>query len=330
MRRRDAISLLGGAVIARPISAPAQPAEKVWRIGWLAEGPALPPGAPRFALDPFLEGLRERGYNEGRNLTIERRWAEGRIERLPVVAAELVGLRVDVIIAPGTREALALQKATTTIPIVMLFPGDPVGAGLVKSLASPGGNITGTSLMYPDVGGKRLELLGEIVPTLRRVAIIGNPKNAASAADIRATEAAARTLGLQVRTISIESEDRVADGLSEIVKEKPDGLLAIQDNVIISARRQIAEFAVQNLLASVFPGRIYVESGGLIGYGPSLPLIARRAAVYVDKILKGAKPADLPVEQPTTFELIINLTTAKALGLTVPPSILARADEVFE
>jgi putative ABC transport system substrate-binding protein len=277
-----------------------------------------------------VEGLRERGYDQRRNLAIETRWAAGRIERLPVLAAELVGLRLDVIAAPGTREALALQKATTTIPIVMLFPGDPVGAGLITSLASPGGNITGTSVMYPEVGGKRLELLREIVPTLRRVAIIGNPKNAASAADIRATEAAARTLGLQGRTTSVESMDHLADALSEIVKDKPDGLLAIQDTVILGNRARIAEFAIQHRLASVFPGRTYVVSGGLIGYGPSLPHVARRAAVYVDKILKGAKPADLPVEQPTMFELVINLKTARALGLTIPPAILARADEVIE
>ncbi|TXL70867.1 ABC transporter substrate-binding protein [Vineibacter terrae] len=330
IERREVISLLVGAVIARPLLASAQPATKVWRVGLLGEGLAPVRGTAHPAVDPLLEGLRERGYDEGRNLRLEARWAEGKIERLPVLAAELVGLRVDTLIAPGTREGLALQKATTTIPIVMLFPGDPVGVGLVTSLASPGGNITGMSLMYPDVSGKRLDLFREIIPTFRRIAILGNLQNAASAADIRATEAAASTLGFQFYTVSVESADHLADGLSEIAKNKPDGLIAIQDTVILSNRGQIAEFAVQNRLASVFPGRAYVASGGLIGYGPNLRQIARRATVYVDKILKGAKPADLPVEQPTAFELIVNLRVARALGITIPFAVLARADEVIE
>ena len=209
-------------------------------------------------------------------------------------------------------------------------PGDPIGAGLVTSLAYPGGNITGTSLMMPDIGGKRLQLLREIVPTLRRVAVLGNTKNASTAAELRATEAAAKSLGLQVHAVGVESPDRLDDGLSEIVRDRPDGLLVLLDTLTARYRGQIAEFALQNRLVSVFPGRIYVESGGLVGFGPDLSAVARRAAVYVDKILKGAKPADLPVEQPTKFELLINLKTAKALGLAIPDTLLARADEVIE
>jgi putative ABC transport system substrate-binding protein len=328
MKRRKLTMML--AALALPQTTAAQPAGRVWRIGWLGEGAAPIPGERRPALDPFVEALRERGYNVGRNLAIEYRFAGGRAERLPILAAELVELRLDLIVAVGTREALALKGATSTTPIVMLFPGDPVGAGLVASLASPGGNITGTSLMYPDLGGKRLELLREVVPVCRRVAILGNLKNAASAADIRATEAAASTLGMQAYIVSVDSPGSLADSLGETVKGKPDGLLVIQDSIVASNRGQIAEFTVQNRLVSVFPGRIYVESGGLIGYGPSLAHVARRAVAYVEKILKGAKPSDLPVEQPTTFELVINSRTAKALGLTLPPSLMARAEEVIE
>lgn len=328
MKRREVTVILTALALAR--TAAAQPAGKVWRIGWLGEGATSVPGAPQPVIGPFFEALRERGYSIGLNLAVESRYAEGKIERLPILAAELVGRRPDLIVAPGTREALALKSATSTIPIVMLFPGDPVGAGLVTSLASPGGNITGTSLMFPDVSGKRLELLREIVPACRRVAILGNPKNASSAADIRGTEAAANSLGMKGEVVGVDSQDRLADSLGEIAKGNPDCLLLIQDTVVLSNRVQIAEFAVQNRLASVAPGRAYVESGSLIGYGPSLPHVARRAAFFADRILKGAKPAELPIEQPTTFELLINLKTARALGLDVPATLLSLATEVIE
>jgi putative ABC transport system substrate-binding protein len=279
---------------------------------------------------PFRGELHNLGYIVGQNLMIEHRYAEGKFERLAALAAELDDLKLDAIAAVGTREALALQKATTRIPVVMLFPGDPVGTGLVQSLASPGANITGTSLMFPDVGGKRLELLKEIVPKLRRVGILGNTRNASTAADIRATEAAVHSQGHQVQTVGADTLERLVVGMGEFLKEKPDGLLVIQDNLIYAQRERIAEFALQNRLPAIFPGRIYVESGGLIGYGPDMNHVSRRAATYVDKILRGAKPADLPVEQPTKFELTLNLKTAKALGLAIPPAVLARADEVIQ
>jgi putative ABC transport system substrate-binding protein len=323
MRRRQILGLAGVILIVRPAASLAQSTGKTWRIGYLSEG--LPGPLP-----PIIEALGELGYREGQNLWIERRAAEGRIERLPELAAELAGAGLDVIVALGTREAVALQKATSTVPIVMLFPGDPVGSGLVKSLAAPGGNLTGTSLMFPDVGGKRLELLRDVVPSLRRVTILGNPRNPATAADMRASETAARAIGLQVHSAALESLDRLAESLGEVSAASPDGLLVMQDSLAFQGRARIAEFAVQQRLAAVFPGRAYAQSGGLIGYGPNMSQIGKRAVAYVDKILKGARPADLPVEQPTEFELVVNLKTATTLGLTIPAAVLARADEVIE
>jgi putative tryptophan/tyrosine transport system substrate-binding protein len=329
MNRREVIAGLAFPLLAR--GARAQPSGKVWRLGYLAEGtdPRVQPRTTPAFFD-FFDGLRDLGYVEGRNLAVEFRFAEGKPERLPQLATELVALKPDVIAAPGTRESLALQKATTVIPIIMVYPGDPVGAGLVASLANPGANITGTSLMFPDVGGKRLELLREIVPSLRRVAILGNPNNASTAADMRATEATAVTQGLAALVAGVESPDRLDERLGEIAAWRPDGLLVFPDTLIVSRRQRIVEFALKNGIVTVCPSRSYVESGGLIGYGPSMGAVGRRAATYVDKILKGAKPTDLPVEQPTKFDLVVNLKTARQLGLTIPESFLIRADEVIE
>jgi putative ABC transport system substrate-binding protein len=325
VNRREIIAGLMLPLLAR--SAWAQSSGKVWRLGFLVEGPD-PRKAPVFF--DFFDGLRDLGYAEGRNLAVEFRFAEGKPERLLQLAAELIALKPDVIVAPGTRELLVLQKATTEIPIIMVYPGDPVGAGLVASLANPGANITGTSLMFPDVGGKRLELLREIVPSLRRVAILGNPSNASTAADMRATAATAAAQGLEALVAGVESPDRLDERLGEIAAWRPDGLLVLQDTLIISRRQRIVEFALKNAIVTVCPARSYVESGGLLGYGPSMGAVGRRAATYVDKILKGAKPTELPVEQPTKFELIVNLKTARQLGLTIPESFLVRADEVIE
>jgi putative ABC transport system substrate-binding protein len=327
LARLTALATLALTLIAAPLAVEAQQAGKKWRICFLNEGSDPSVGQ---VSSTFIPELHELGYVIGQNLTIEYRYAEGKVERLAALAAELVDLKPDAIAAVGTRDALALQTATTRIPIVMLFPGDPVGTGLVQSLASPGANITGTSLMYPDVAGKRLELLKEVVPKLQRIGILGNPRNAAAAADIRATEAAARSQGLQVQTVGADTLERLVDGMGEFLKEKPDGLLVIQDSLIATHPERIAEFALQNRLPAVFPSRFYVARGGLIGYGPDLRHVGRRAAGYVDKILRGAKPADLPVEQPTKFALVINLKTAKALGLTIPPAVLARADEIIQ
>src|SRR5262245_58024869 len=321
MRRREFIALLSGAAVGWPLAAQGQSVRKVWRLGWLSEGVR--------AHAAFFAALQELGYTEGQNLTVEYRFANTGYERLSELATELVGLKVDVIVR-NTQALLALQQATSTIPIVMTLVGDPVVAGLVKSLAHPGANITGTSLMMPDIGGKRVQLLKEIVPTMERVAIFGNSKNASTAVEMGATQAAARSMGLQVYMVSVDSSDRLENGLDEMVNAKPDGVIVVLDSLTAQHRERIAKVALQNRLASIFPARYYVESGGLVGFGPNTDAISRRAAVYVDKIFKGAKPVDLPVEQPTHFELSINTKTAKALGITIPAAVLARADGVIE
>jgi putative ABC transport system substrate-binding protein len=329
MDRRAFITSMTGGLLAAPLAAEAQQAGKVWQIGLLQEGPNkdLHPEAP---VNRFVDGLRDLGYVEGQNLVVEYRFTNDESERLPEFATELVRLKVDVIATSGTTETVAAKAATATIPIVMLFVGDPVGAGLVRSLTHPGANVTGTSLMLPDLGGKRLELLREIVPKLRRVAILWNPRNASAAAEMRATETAARSLGLTVYSAAVDSASRLDAAFAGMARARPDGVLVMLDALTSWHRREIAAAALTARLASIFPSWTYVESGGLVGYGPDYRAIAGRAASYVDKILKGARPGDLPIEQPTKFELVINLKTAKALGLTIPPSLLQRADRVIE
>src|SRR5262245_26059823 len=332
MRRRTFIALLSGTAVGWSLAAQGQSTRKVRRLAWLSEGPRPPSRPPsRTTYEAiFFAALQELGYTEGQNLTVEYRYANTRFESLPELATELVGLKVDVIVALATQALLALQRATSTIPIVMVLPGDPVGTGLVKSLAYPVANIAGPALMYLDMDGKRLHLLKEILPTMGRVVMLGSSRNPSTAVDMRASEAAARLMGLQAYMVSVDSPDRLENGLDEMVNAKPDGVIVVQDSLISINRERIAKVALQNGLASIFPGRDYVESGGLAGFGPNLETISRRAAVYVDKIFKGAKPADLPVEQPTHFELFINLKTAKTLGITIPPVVLARADKVIE
>ncbi|SRR5712691_10210986 len=329
MDRRAFIGAMAGGLLAAPLAAEAQQAGKVWRIGLLMEGPNKNLH-PESAANRFVDGLRDLGYVEGQNLVIEYRYADNRPERIPEFAAELVRLKVDVIVTVGTRETVTAKAATSTIPIVMLFPGDPVGVGLVSSLTHPGANITGTSMMFPDVSGKRVELLREIMPKLQRVAILWNPRNAAAAAEMRATATAARSLGLTVYPIGVDSVSRLDAALADMARGRPDGVFVMEDALMISHRREIAAAALRAHLASVFPRSAYVEDGGLVGYGPDFRAIAIRAASYVDRILKGAKPGDLPIEQPSKFELIINLKTAKVLGLTISQSLLQRADQVIE
>ena len=313
------------SLLAVPLAAVAQSPGKVYRIGFLSTDP------PRARLwEALLDGLRERGYSEGRNLVFERRFSEGKAECFPELAAELVRLKVDCIIVPTTPAALAARNATQTIPIVITAANDPVGAGLVASLARPGGNITGLSNLASELTGKRLELLKEVIPGLTRVAVLWNAANPANASAWEETQAAARALGLLLHAQDVRSPQDLEGAFTHTAQVHPEALLVLQDSLIVMHRPHIVAFATQQRLPGVFANREWVVAGGLMSYGPSTLDLFRRAAIYVDKILKGAKPADLPVEQPVKFELALNLKTAQALGLTIPPSVLLRADEVIE
>jgi putative tryptophan/tyrosine transport system substrate-binding protein len=325
MERRDVITLLGGAAAAWPLAARAQQSGGVRRIGYLTPGPALP------QIDAsFVEALRQLGWIEGKNVLFEFRYAGNDADRLARMAAELVSLNVEVIVARSTPGPLAAKRATATIPIVMSGAGDPLGVGLVASLARPGGNVTGMSLMAPDLGGKRLEILKEMVPALSRVAVLWNTANPYPALVFRETESAARKLSIEVHSVEVRTLGDFDGALEAAARQHPGALITVEDPLTMNYRSQIAEFAAKNRLPAIYGLQEYVEAGGLMSYGAHLGDLMRRAASYVDKILKGARPADLPVEQPTKFQLVINLKTAKALGLTVPPTLLARADEVIE
>jgi putative ABC transport system substrate-binding protein len=281
-------------------------------------------------LEAFRQGLRELGYVEGQNIAIESRWTEGKDDRLPALAADLVRSKVDVIVAETGAATRAAQQATRTIPIVMSLVNDPVGSGLVASLARPGGNVTGLTIMSPDLVGKQLELLKEVVPKVSRVALLRHPDNPASAAQLREAEAAAQALGVRLQTLEARSPQEIDGAFAAMTRERAGALLVIPDTLFWSQRRQIAELAVKRRLPSMRMGEAYAEAGGLMSYGPSYLDLERRAATFVDKILKGANPADLPVAQPTKFELVINLKTAKAIGLTIPQPLLQRADQIID
>jgi putative tryptophan/tyrosine transport system substrate-binding protein len=326
MRRREFIALLGGAVVAWPVGASAQQAGKVYRVGVLSAGGAPPPELRAVLPD----ALRELGWIEGKNIVIERRYAEDQLDRLPELAAELVRLKVDVIVATGTLAPLAAKRATTTIPIVMSTAGDPLGSGLVSTLARPGGNVTGLSLMVPDVGAKRLELLKELLPHVSRVAVIWNVANPYPGLVFKETQRAAETLQIQLHSVEVRGPGDFDDAFGNMTRERPEALITIEDPLTLDVRKRIVDFSAKHQLPQIHGLREFVQVGGLLSYGASLTDLTRRAAGYVDKIIRGAKPADLPVQQPTKFELVINLKTAKALGLTIPPSLLARADEVIE
>ena len=325
--RRVFISSLALGLLASPLVADAQQAGKVARIGVLAQGSST--DAPHIG-EAFRQGLRDLGYVEGQNIVIEYRWAEGRAERLPDLAVELVNLKVDVIVAGGTPAPLAAKHATRTIPIVMGGAGDPVGTGLVASLARPGGNVTGLSTLTPELGRKRLQLLKEVVPGVSRVAVLWNAANPYAVLNMRETEAAARTLGVQVQSLEVRGPDDFESALPAAIRGRAGALIVVDDPLTLTYRVRIVDFAARNRLPAMYGFREYAEAGGLMAFGASLADLGRRAATYVDKILKGAKPADLPVEQPTKFELVINLKTAKALGLTIPQSVLLRADQIIE
>ena len=329
MDRRAFIGTLAGGLVAAPLVAEAQQAAKVARIGLLATNRAV---APRH-VDAFLQGLRDLGYVEGRNLVIEYRDAEGKLERLPTLAAELVALKVDVIVAATTPGALAAKQATNTVPIVFAVAADPVTDGLVASLARPGGNVTGSSYLGTDLIGKLLELLKQAVPGVVRVAVLRQPSFVPERTekDIqKGAEVAARALGLQLHFVEARGPDDFERAFLDMTKARAGALMALGGNMFFSERRRLVNLAATNRLPGVYGLREYVDAGGLMSYGANQVDLFRSAATYVDKILKGAKPGDLPVEQPTKFELVINLRTAKALGLTIPQSVLGRADEVIQ
>ncbi len=310
------------AALAAPLAAEAQTAAKVWRIGLIVVAPASP-------LEALAQGLRELGYVEGQNLIIERRYSEGRAERFSEFAAELVRAKVDLIIV-NTTAAIAAKKATTTIPIVFPTAIDPVAAGVVASLAWPGGNVTGLSMLTPELSPKRLELLKQVIPGLSRVAILWNAANPANALPGRETQGAGRALGVVLQSREVGGPGDFEAAFAMMTKERPEALLVFGDALIAQHEKQIVDFVTQKHIPSSFPWQEPVVYGGLMSYGPSRADLFRRAAVFVDKIFKGAKPVDLPIEQPTKFELVINLKTAKALGLTIPQSLLLRADEVIQ
>ena len=330
MRRRQFITLIGGAA-AWPLAARAQTA-KVARIGYLVTG-ALESPETRINRDAFRQGINELGYVEGRNIVIEYRSADGKIERLPGLATELVGLKVDIIVALATPAGRAAQQATTTIPIVVTAMGDPVRDGLVASLARPGGNITGTTFLGPELVPKRLSFLRELLPTISRVAVLwhlGAFSEPTTREMLNEVAQAARTLGVQLQLVEVRSADEFDHAFTTMVRARAEALFQFPSTMLFNERRRIVDLAARHRLPAMFNAREFVQLGGLIAYGANLAELNRRAAAYVDKILKGAKPFDLPVEQPTKFELFINLKTAKALGLEIPPTLLARADEVIE
>jgi putative ABC transport system substrate-binding protein len=327
MRRREFIGSLIGTTVAWPLATHAQQTSKVYSIGYFSAG-AGRPIAPRAA---FVEALRQLGWIEGKNVVFEIKYAENRLDRLPELAAELVHLKVDVIVTSGTLAPLAAKRATTTIPIVMTAAGDPLGAaGLVASLARPGGNVTGTSIMAPDIAGKRLELLKDLLPRLSRVAILWNAANPYPANVFRETESAARMMGIEVQSLEVRRPEDFDSVFEASRQQRPDALITVEDPLTINYRNKIVDFAATNRLPAIHGFWEFVEAGGLMSYGASLIDLFRQSAVYVDKILRGTKPADLPVEQPTNFELVINLKAVTALGLTIPPSIMVRVDEVIE
>ncbi len=315
------------SLLTAPLTSTAQQAAHVPRLGLLIPGSSAA-FAPR--IEAFQHGLRDLGYVEGRNLTIAYRFTEGQDDRLPELVAELIRLAVDVLVTDGWAAIRAAQHATTTLPIVMAVSGDPVREGFVASLARPGGNITGLSFMQPQVSGKRLKFLQEAAPTLSHIAVLWNPDVSLSTLGFKETQTAAQAIGLQLQSFEARSPDEFAQAFAAMTREHADALVVLSDPLFFGHRRQLAELTVRHRLPAMFHLREYAEAGGLMAYGANSNAMYRRAAYYVDRILKGTKPADLPVEQPVKFELVINLKTAKALGVTIPPTLLFQADEVIQ
>ena len=314
------------AILMAPLAAEAQQQGKVPRIGILT--PASEASTPLW--EAFRQGLRELGYVEGKNIVLEYRFAAGQNERLPALAAELVRLKVDLLVTDGTLAARVAKDATGTIPIVMASSAAPIEAGVVASLARPGGNVTGLSVMAPELGRKRLEILKEVLPHVSRIAVLWAAGNITQPSQLREIEATARVLSLQLHPQQVHNPDELDGAFATMTREGAEACITLADAVLWNHRTRVVELAAQHRLPAMFPEREFADAGGLIAYGPSVPDGFRRAAVYVDRILKGTKPADLPVEQPSKFELLINLKTAKALGLTIPPAILFQADKVLQ
>ncbi|MGH7827480.1 MAG: ABC transporter substrate-binding protein [Candidatus Binatia bacterium] len=321
------IWLLSTVLLSTASSAEAQQPNKIPRIGFLG---AVSSSANLARAEAFRQGLRDAGYIEGQNITIEYRYAEGKFDRLSALAAEFVALKVDVIVTGGSSVTRRVKEATETIPIVMSNDSDPVGNGFVESLARPGGNITGLATLTPDLAGKRLELLREIVPKLSRVAVFGTSTEPGNAQALKETELAARAFNVQIQYLDIPGGKEIEAAFQAASKGGVEAVFVLTGPVFVSQRKRLAASAVKSRLPAIYYRSDFVEDGGLLSYAPSLTDLSRRAAIYVDKILKGAKPADLPVEQPTKFEFFINLKTAKQIGLTIPPNVLARADRVIK
>ena len=326
MQRRELITLVGGAAAAWPIATRAQQPARLPTIGYLSSGT---PSSAKDWIDAFVQRLSELRWVVGNTVAIEYRWAEARNDRFAEFAAEFVRLKVDAIVTAGTPSVLALMQATSSIPIVFVAVGDPVANGLVKSLARPGGNLTGLSNLTRDLAGKRVEILREAIPGLRRLAILANVANVAVVLEMRDAQAAARTVGYEVITMEIRQAEDIAPAF-ETLGDRADAIYIVIDALVFTNRASINALALNARLPTMSGNRESIAAGGLISYGPNFPELFRRAADYIDKILRGTRPADIPVEQPAKFDLVVNLKTAKALGLTVPPPLLTRADEVIE
>jgi len=326
MDRRAFITTVGGSILAAPLAAEAQQAAKGHRIGVLI-GSSESFVAPYTGI--FRQALRALGYVQDSNIAFEYRYADGNYDRLPALAADLVRLKVDIMVTEGTPPTRAAKQATTTIPIVMTVTGDPVAAGLVSNLARPGGNLTGASFFFPEMAAKRLQLLKEVIPTLSRVTVVWNPSNTVHGPVIKSVEEAAKALGIGVQHVKIQGPAEVDDALLTISRGR-DSLVVLEDAMINVCSTQIADTAAKHRLPTIFGLSTFAEAGGLMAYGPNRPELWRRAATFVDKILRGAKPGELPVEQPTRFDLVINVKTAERLRLTIPPAVLVRADHIIE
>jgi putative ABC transport system substrate-binding protein len=326
VNRPRGLSVVAMVLLLTSLAAEAQQATKPSRIGWLG----VSAGASSTLAASFRDGLQQFGWVEGRDFTIEYRTADGKVERLPALAADLVRLNVDVIVALGEAAPAAAKKVTTAIPIVMTFGGDPVATGLIVSLPRPGGNVTGLASMYPELSGKRLELLKQAVPSLKRVAVLWNRDNASHGPALRASEEAARALGIQLHSVEFRTRQDFGPALLAAKHARAGALLILDDPATFTHREMLAQLASTEGLPAIYPFREAGEAGGLMAFGPNLVAMSRRAAGYVDKILRGARPAELPVEQPTVFDLVINVKAAKALGIVISPSLLLRADHVIE